>query len=86
MNRDGLSVRWDGTFPFDAGRYRFITTTDDGVRLYVDGQLIIDAWRPMRGTRTGYATLTQGNHAIRVEYFERSQAAMARTTWQRVAA
>jgi len=97
MNRDDFSVRWSGTFPFEAGRYRFTTTTDDGVRLYVDDQLILDAWRPissrgpfrwhpMRGTRSGYVTLSQGSHAVRVEYFERSQAAMARMTWQQVGA
>lgn len=84
VNRDDFSVRWSGTFPFDGGRYRFITTTDDGMRLYVDDQLIIDAWRPMRGTRTGYASLSPGNHTVRVEYFERSQAAMARVDWLRV--
>jgi hypothetical protein len=84
MSRDDFSVRWSGTFPFEAGRYRFTTTTDDGVRLYVDNQRIIDAWRPMRGTRTGYATLSQGNHAVRVEYFERRQAAIARVTWRQV--
>jgi hypothetical protein len=86
MSRDDFSVRWSGSFPFEAGRYRFTTTTDDGVRLYVDNQRIIDAWRPMRGTRTGYATLSQGNHAVRVEYFERRQAAMARVTWRQVGA
>ncbi len=84
VNHDDFSVRWSGTFSFEGGRYRFTTTTDDGIRLYVDDRLIINAWRPMRGTRTGYATLAAGNHIVRVEYFERSQAAMARLTWQRV--
>jgi hypothetical protein len=86
MNRDEFSVRWRGTFPFEAGRYRFTTTTDDGVRLTVDDQAIVDAWRPMRGTHAGYASLSQGNHAVRVEYFDRNQAAMARVAWQRVGA
>jgi len=86
IKRDDFSVRWSGSFPFEGGRYRFSTTTDDGVRLYVDDQLIVNAWRPMRGTRMGYTTLPAGNHAVRVEYFERVQAAMARVTWQRVGA
>jgi hypothetical protein len=83
---DNFSVRWSGTFSFEAGRYRFTTTTDDGVRLYVDGSRIIDAWQPMRGSRYGYVTLAGGDHAVRVEYFERTQAAMARVTWQKVGA
>ena len=86
MNRDDFSVRWNGTFPFEPGRYRFTATTDDGVRIYVNDQLIVDAWRPMRGTRTGYVTLSQGNHTVCVEYFEQAQAAMAHVNWQRVAA
>ena len=86
VNRDNFSVRWSGDFPFESGRYRFTTTTDDGVRLYVDDRLVINSWRPMRGTRTGYATLLEGNHAVRVEYFERTQAAMARVTWRRIGA
>ncbi len=86
VNRDDFSARWSGDFYFESGSYRFTTTTDDGVRLYVDDQLVIDAWRPMRGSRTGYATLSAGNHAVRVEYFERNQAAMARVNWQRIGA
>jgi hypothetical protein len=86
VNRDNFSVRWSGTFPFEAGRYRFTTTSDDGVRVTVDGQRVINAWYAMRGTRTGYADLSAGNHTVRVEYFERLQAAMVRLDWQRVGA
>ncbi len=84
LGRDDFSARWIGSFSFPAGRYRFTTTTDDGVRLYVDGRLIIDAWRPMRGTRVGYATLSAAVHEVRVEYFERSQAARAYVDLQRI--
>ena len=82
VSRDHFSVRWTGAFHFDAGRYRFNTTTDDGVRLYVDDQQVINAWRRMRSSRVGYLTLTQGTHTVRVEYFEGTQAAKARVTWQ----
>ena len=84
VNRDDFSVRWSGDFPFESGRYRFTTTTDDGVRLYVDDRLVINNWRAMRGTRTGYVTLSQGSHTVRLEYFERTQAAKASVTWQRI--
>ncbi|MBN1875687.1 MAG: hypothetical protein JXA33_15790 [Anaerolineae bacterium] len=83
---DNFAARWTGTFTFEDGRYRFTTFTDDGVRLYVDDQQIIDSWRTMRGTRYGYANLTAGEHTVRVEYFERSQAAQARINWQRIGA
>lgn len=86
VNRDQFSVRWTGVFVFEGERYRFATTTDDGVRLYVGDRLIINSWRPMRGTRVVYADLAPGTYTVRVEYFERTQAAMARVAWRRVGA
>ncbi len=83
---DKFAVRWTGDFTFEEGRYRFSTTTDDGVRLYVDDKLLIDSWRAMRGTRSATADLTAGAHAVRVEYFEGTQAAIARVTWSKVGA
>ncbi len=79
-----FAVRWTGTFTFDAGRYRFTTTTDDGVRVYVDDRLVLDSWRPMRGTRYATVNLTAGQHTVRVEYFEATQAAKARVTWKKL--
>ena len=82
VGRDTFSVRWTGTFNFLEGRHCFTTTSDDGIRLTVDGRRLIDAWAPMRGTRTACVDLTEGAHDVEVTYFERSQAAMARVTVQ----
>lgn len=82
---DGFSARWTQALSFDAGTYRFVTTTDDGGRLWVDGRLLIDAWQPMRSTRAATIRLETGLHQVRMEYFERSGAALARLTWYRVA-
>ncbi len=79
-----FTVRWTGKFTFEAGRYRFTTTTDDGVRVYVDDRLILDSWRPMRGTRYATVNLTAGEHTVRVEYFEATQAARAYVTWKKL--
>ncbi len=84
VNRDKFSVRWTGTFLFQGGRYRFTTTSDDGVRVSVNGQRIIDAWTPMRGTRAGEVSLSPGTHTVQVEYFERLQAAMMRLNVERL--
>ena len=40
----------------------------------------------MRGSRYGEVALTEGSHTVRVEYFERTQAAMARVDWELVGA
>ncbi|MGC9396463.1 MAG: PA14 domain-containing protein [Anaerolineae bacterium] len=79
-----FAARWTGTFAFEAGRYRFTTTSDDGVRLYVNDRLVINSWYPMRGTRYATVTLPEGDVTIRVEYFERTGAAMAQLTWRKL--
>ncbi len=79
-----FAVRWTGTFSFQKGTYRFTTTTDDGIRLSIDGRVILESWRPMRGTRYVTVILEPGDHVVKVEYFEALQAAKARVQWIRV--
>jgi glucose/arabinose dehydrogenase len=77
-----FSVRWTKTQWFGAGRYRFRTATDDGVRLYIDNQRVIDEWHGQPGTEHGYvADLGEGNHTITMEYYEGSGSAIAMLTW-----
>jgi hypothetical protein len=83
VNRDYFSVRWDGAFWFEAGRYTFRTFSDDGVRVYVDGRLVINSWYAMRGYRSATVNLAQGTHRVRVEYFERTGRAQVRASWTR---
>ena len=42
MVSDHFAVRWQCSAYFPAGTYRFTATSDDGMRLYVDGQPLID--------------------------------------------
>src|SRR5262245_52618675 len=45
IGSDTFSVRWTGRVsPRYSETYRFYTTSDDGVRLWVNGQLVIDNW------------------------------------------
>jgi len=82
--KDHFSARWTQPLTFRGGVYRFTTYTDDGVRLWVDGRLVIDSWRPMRGYRSATVRLSEGTHDVRMEYYERTGAALARLTWRRV--
>lgn len=41
---DNFSARWTRTVDLAAGRYRFTATSDDGIRVWVDGTLVIDQW------------------------------------------
>src|SRR6185436_15426218 len=45
INEDGFSVRWTGKFvPPESGAYQLGAMADDGVRFYLDGNLLVDAW------------------------------------------
>lgn len=75
---DFFSVRWTRTSYYAAGTWNFTTTTDDGVRLYVDGQLVIDQWHPQSATSyTANVTLGAGNHTVQMQYYEAAVNAVA---------
>jgi hypothetical protein len=81
----GFSVRWIGKLQtrFD-GEYTLITTSDDGVRLWIDGQLLIDNWT-YHGTtenRCIIRTVAGQKHDIRLEYFQGKGGAVMRLEWE----
>ena len=82
---DNFSVRWARTFAFKGGVYRFSAVVDDGVRLYVDGSLVLDAWRIQPETAyTVDVSLTPGSHTVTVEYFEDTGVATVQVSFTRV--
>lgn len=84
---DNFSVRWTRMIYFETGHYRFTTETDDGVRLFVDGNLILDQWQIMAPTQhSGEIRLSAGLHSVRMEYFEATERAVARLWWSRIEA
>lgn len=83
---DNFSVRWTGSVSLEAGTYRFATQTDDGVRLWVDGRLVIDQWREMAPTVSlADLGLAAGLHQVRMEYYEAAGGAVARLSWTKQA-
>ncbi len=87
MERDNFSVRWTRTLNLSPGRYRFTTTTDDGVRLWVNDRLIIDRWQPQAlTTLTGEVDIAGSSAPVRMEYFDQNGGAVAQLSWARVVA
>lgn len=81
---DTFSARWTGSVLASAtGTYTFATTSDDGVRLWVDGVKIIDNWTDHGPTtNTGAATLQAGRrYDIKVEYYEKGGGAVMKLEW-----
>jgi type II secretory pathway pseudopilin PulG len=81
---DQFSIRWTGylTAP-ETGNYSIRTSTDDGVRLWVDGVELITKWIPQSPTYwTGTISLTAGQTVpLTMEYYEQGGGALARLAW-----
>jgi PKD repeat protein len=86
---DYFSARWTGTIqvPANIGDIVLVTVEDDGVRLWLDGQLVIDAWGPHNSSTSEASTpVTAGvPHSIRIEYQEITGNAVIKLEWHRAA-
>jgi len=76
---DGFSARWTRKLSFAEGLYRISITVDDGVRFWMDGQLLVDEWHDAGSTTyTVNLYVSEGQHDIRLEYYEGVGGAMIR--------
>ena len=85
IGSDTFSARWIGAVePRFSETYTFRTTSNDGVRLWVNDQLIIDQWNNHSATEhTGTIALTAGQrYPIRLEYYDNTGTAVIRMEWQ----
>ncbi len=79
-----FSVRWTGMVtPEFTQTYTFYTITDDGFRLWVNNQLVIDSFIDQPSTEhSGQIALVAGQeYDIRIDYFENGGGAEARLHW-----
>ena len=83
---DHFSARWTGRFNFVCtGNFRFTSVVDDGVRVWVDGNLIMDEWRVQSvRTFTRDVWLDAGGHDVKVEYFEQTGVAEMHLRWSKL--
>jgi hypothetical protein len=82
---DSFSARWRGATNFDQGVYRFTVTVDDGARLWVDDNLVIDSWKPeSKRDLAAEVGLARGEHKLRLEYFENRGVAAVRLSWEKL--
>jgi len=81
INADKFSVRWTRSLYLSPGLYRFTANTDDGVRLWVNGQRIINAWSDHSPQDiVGEITLPGGTVELKMEYYENVGGARANLT------
>jgi beta-glucosidase len=85
LDNDEYSIRWTGQLrPPASGRYQLSVTGDDGFRLVLDGQTILEEWTTASRARARSAAvdLEAGKaYDVRLEYFEAIRDAEIRLGW-----
>ena len=84
VNSDRFSVRWIGTLtPQFTEHYTFHTVTDDGVRLYINTNIIIDAWKEefMNLASIPMVLYAGQRYDFRMEVFENTARAISKLYW-----
>jgi LysM repeat protein len=80
---DGFSARWTRTIELKTDHYRFCTMADDGSRIWVDNQLVLDHWHANNGVAyCGTYWASTGKHTVRVEYYEDGGQALIYMWWE----
>ncbi len=85
MEADSFSAYYVGTFDFNAGDVEFKVTADDGVRVAVDGNIVIDAYIDQGPTDySAIVSLTGGIHQVEIFYYENGGGAVLRASWDQL--
>src|SRR6185369_8962822 len=84
LTPDHFQAVWTGRLQANYSElYNFATTSDDGVRLWIGGELVIDHWNDHAPTiDTGSKWLEAGKwYEIKLEYYENTGVATASLKW-----
>ena len=84
LTNDHFQAVWTGPLQANYSElYGFATTSDDGVRLWIGGELVIDHWTDHAATMdTGSKWLEAGKwYDLKLEYYENTGAAQVSLQW-----
>ncbi len=84
IRADNFSARFDRLVAFLPGTYRLFAQADDGVRVWLDNQVIIDDWHGATGSTYSVNRLLSGEHTLRVDFYEASGQARISFGWEPV--
>lgn len=86
MNPEQYSIRWTGQVKAPvSGTFYFSTVTDDGTRLWINDNLVIDSWIPQAATfyeSIGISMTAGTKYNIKFEYYERGGGEQATLQWR----
>ena len=80
---DDFSGRFERLTPLICASYRFQISTDDGVRFWINDQLLLDAWFDQVGHYEIPVDLESGFHQLKVEHYENGGLATVGLDWSR---
>jgi len=85
IGADRFSARWTGQVELPVGRWEVSVTSDDGVRVFMDGRLLVDRWIDQAATTESVVVDLAGRrHDLKVEYYEKTADAVCRLALRRV--
>ncbi|MEP6908329.1 MAG: glycoside hydrolase family 3 C-terminal domain-containing protein, partial [Pseudoxanthomonas sp.] len=84
---DNFSIRWSGQLlPPVSGEYQIQVAANDGVRLYLDGKVVLDSWQnaDRLSAHSARLELLAGKaYDLKLEYFDAERDAGVRLAWVR---
>ncbi|MFL5488899.1 MAG: NosD domain-containing protein [Gemmatimonadaceae bacterium] len=69
LPRENFALEATGSVDLAPGEYTLRAISDDGVRVWVDGALVIDNWKPHESA-VDTTRLTGGHHELKVQYYQ----------------
>ncbi|MFE7446775.1 PA14 domain-containing protein [Streptomyces chartreusis] len=84
LPKDNFTVRWTLTRDFGSGGpFTFAASTQDGIRIYLDGSRKVDLWKNVSTTakKTVDLTVPAGRHTLRIDYVNWTGAANVKFTY-----
>ncbi|WP_316315953.1 PA14 domain-containing protein, partial [Clavibacter michiganensis] len=84
LPKDNFTVRWTVTRDFGSGGpFTFAASTQDGIRVYLDGSRKVDLWKNVSTTakKTVDLTVPAGRHTLRIDYVNWTGAANVKFTY-----
>ncbi len=85
IDANTFSIRWTGyIIPEYSENYTFYTRSDDGIKLWVNNQLLIDKWINQAPTEwSGTIDLEASTfYEVTIEYYENGGGAVAELSWE----
>jgi hypothetical protein len=84
IQSDFFSARWTASPNFQPGQYRFQLRTDDGARLWVNNQLVLDISETGIDFTADVDISTAGGVPIRLDFYEEKGNAGVHLSWERI--